>query len=63
MVGTLLSVNPAIIPVTTPHGVTLVGLLLVAIFPIGAGLNDVSFGYLVPMGPTVSFIGETAVHV
>ena len=63
MVGPLLSGNPALFPVTAPHGVTHVGLLLVAIFSIGAGFTGVSFGYLVPMGPTVSCLGENSVYV
>ena len=61
MVGPLLSGNPALVPVTAPHGVTPGGLLLVAIFSLGAGLTGVGFGHLVPMVPTVPCLGETAV--
>ena len=61
MVGPLLSGNPALVPVTAPRGVTPGGLLLVAIFSLGAGLTGVGFGHLVPMVPTVPCLGETAV--
>ena len=61
MFGPLLSGTPSLIPVTDPHGVTPGGLILVAIFYLGAGFTGVGFGYLLPMGPTVSCIGETAV--
>ena len=49
MVRPLLSGTPALVPVATPHGFTPGGLLLVDIFPIGAGFTSMGFGYLVPM--------------
>ena len=63
MVRTLLSGTPYLVPFTDPHGVTPGGLLLVANFSIGAGLTGVIFGYLVPMGPTVSCLVETSIWV
>ena len=56
-----MSGTPALVPVTAPHGFTPGDLLLVSIFSLGAGFTGVGFGYLVPMGPTVSCLEETAV--
>ena len=61
MVYPVLSGNPSPVPVTASCGVTLVGLVFVAIFSLGAGLTGVGFGHLVPMVPTVPCLGETAV--
>ena len=63
MARPILSGNPSLVPFTAPHVVTPGGLLLVAIFFLGSGFTSVGFGCLVPMGPTVSCLGETAVYV
>ena len=63
MVGPFLSGTPSLFPVTSPYGVTPGCLLLVSLFSLGAGFTGVSIGYLVPMGPTVSCFGKTAVWV
>ena len=43
MVGPFLSGTPAVFPSTVPHGVTPGGLLLVALFSLGAGFTGVVF--------------------
>ena len=56
MVGPFLSGTPSLVPVTAPNGVTPGGLLLVDIISLGEIITGMVFGYLVPMGPTVSFL-------
>ena len=61
MVRPLLPGTSALFPFTAPHVVMPGVLLRVAIFSLGAGFTGVDFVYLVPMGPTVSCLGETSV--
>ena len=63
MVYPILSGSLALVPVTAAHGVTPGGLILVAIFYFGTGIADVDLGHFLPMGSTVSCLGETPIWV
>ena len=63
MVWTILSGTPYLVPFPSAHSVMPGGLILAAIYYFGAGLTGVVLGNFVPMGQTVSCLGETAVWV
>ena len=63
MVWPILSGNPDLVPVTASHDVTPGGLLLVAIFYLGAGLTGVGFIHFAPMGLTLACLGEMSICV
>ena len=61
MVWNIFSATLALVPVTATRGGTPGGLVFVSIVYFGTGITGMVLGKFVPMGPTVAYLGETAV--
>ena len=63
MVWPILSSTPALVPVAAAHGVTLGGLIFLAIPYFGTGITGMVIGHFLTMGQTVACLEETYVCV
>ena len=63
MVCPILSYTPALVPVAAAHGVTLGGLIFLAIPYFGTGITGMVIGHFLTMGQTVACLEETYVCV